>query len=158
MAAHSVHVDKILFLEAFGRDIPFHDAVAQSTYLDLETGDVMGFYDDDEEAYMEVGIPVEDNRSLREQVASTPDRYLEIPGLDHNEHHEILREFLASDSIEDPVLRAQAQEAYSGSIGRWKEAVADEGIVHQFYQFCDDAVRARAEAFLQEHGVQVVWR
>src|SRR6266542_6395704 len=158
MTAQTLHVDKILFLEAFGRDVPFHDAMAQSTYLDLETGELIWFYDDDDEAHMEAGIPVEENRSLREQVASAADRYLEIPGLDHSEHHEILREFLASDSIEDPALRAEAQEAYSGSIGGWKQAVTDEGIVHQFYQFCDDAVRARAEAFLQEHGVRVVWR
>ena len=158
MTAHTLHVDKILFLEAFGRDVPFHDAIPQSTYLDLETGELIWFYDDDDEAYMEAGIPAEENQALRELVASASARYLEIPGLDHSEHHEILREFLASDSIDDPALRAQAQEAYSGSIGGWKQAVADKGIVHQCYQFCDDAVRARAEAFLLEHGVQVVWR
>src|SRR6266702_2634456 len=149
MTAHTLYVDKILFLEAFGRDVPFRGAIAQSTYLDLETGELIWFYDDDDEAYMEAGIPVEENRSLRELVASESARYLEILGLGHSEHHEILREFLASDAIEDPTLRTQAREAYFGSIGGWKRAVADDGFVHQFYRFCDDAVRARAEAFLQ---------
>src|SRR6266542_3821534 len=158
MTAQTLHVDKILFLEAFGRGVPFHDDMAQSTYLDLETGELIWFYDDDDEAHMEAGIPVEENRSLREQVASASDRYLEIPGLDHGEHHEILREFLASDAIEDPALKAHAPEAYSGSIGGWKRAVPDEAIVHRFYQFCDDAVLVRAEAFLQGHGMHVVWR
>ncbi len=158
MTARTVHVDKVLFLEAFGRDVPFHDAIPQSTYLDLEIGEVIWVCDNDDEAYMEAGIPSEENRWLRQFVASASHRYLEIPGLDHSEHHEILREFLASDSIEDPVLRAQAQEAYLDSIGGWKEAVTDQGIVRQFCQFRDDAVRARAEAFLQDHSVQVIWR
>ncbi len=158
MTARTVHVDEVTFLGAFGRDVDFHDATPQSTYLDLETGDVIWVYDYDDGAYMEAGIPPEDNRSLRKLVASASHRYLTIPGRDHGEHHKILREFLASDSIEDPALRAQAQEAYFGSIGGWIKEVADQGIVDQFYQFRDDAVRARAEAFLQDHGVQVIWR
>ena len=158
MTARTVHIDEVLFLEAFGRDVTFHDAYPRSTYLDLETGEVIWVYDDDNDAYMEAGIPPEENRRRRELVDSRSHRYLEIPGLAHGEHHEILREFLASGSIKDPALRAQAQKAYFSSIGGWMEAVADQGIIDQFYEFRDDAVRARAEAFLRNHGVQVIWR
>ncbi len=158
MTAHTVHVDEVTFLGAFGRDVDFHDDVPQSTYLDLETGEVIWVYDNDDDAYMEAGIPPEENRRRRELVASRSHRYLEIPGLAHGEHHEILREFLASGSIKDPALRAWARKAYFSSIGGWMKAVDDQGIVDQFYQFRDDAVRARAEAFLQDHGVQVIWR
>ena len=158
MTARTVRIDEVFFLQAFGRDVPFHDAYPQPTYLDLETGEVIWVYDNDDDAYMEAGIPPEENRRRRELVASTSHRYLEIPGLDHGEHHEILRDFLASGSIKDPALRAWARKAYVSSIGGWMKAVDDQGIVDQFYQFRDDAVRARAEAFLQDHGVQVIWR
>ena len=93
---------------AFGRDVDFHDAYPQSAYLDRLTGDIIWLYDEDDDAYIEVGVAPEENRADRERVASDLHRYLEIPGLDHGDHHDILRRFLHSEWTEDTALRARA--------------------------------------------------
>ena len=91
-----VTIDKGLLLMAFGRDVDYHDTVPQLIYLDRHTGDIVWLYGSDDDAYMETGLPVEENREGREAVAAEPDRYLEIPGLDHEDHHRMLRLFLRS--------------------------------------------------------------
>jgi len=83
---------------------------------------------------------------------------LEIRGRDHGEHHDILREFLNSNWTDDEVLWAKAHDAYSGSIGGWKEEVDDQGAVNSYYEFRERRIRELAEAFLNEHGIQPVWR
>ncbi len=131
-------IDEVPFLEAFGRDVDFvdfHDTYPQSVYLDLQTGDLLWLYDDDEDAYSEARIPSEDNAADRQRVANSPARYLEIFGLDHGEHHEILQEFFNSDWTDDDDARLKAREAYFGSIGGWKKTVADERVVYAFYDF-----------------------
>ena len=102
-------------LEAFGRDVDFHDNYPQSVYLDLQRGDLLWLYDDDEDACAEAGISPEDNAADLQLVSSFPDRHLEIPGLDHGDHHEILRECLDSDWTDDDDARLKAREAYFGS-------------------------------------------
>ena len=75
-------IDQALFRMAFDRDKDFHDAYWQSTYLDLQTGDVFWVYEDDEQANSDCGIPASENKEMRECVSASPGRYLEIPGLD----------------------------------------------------------------------------
>jgi hypothetical protein len=152
-----VSIDEFQFLEAFGRDVDYHDVEPLSVYLDFETGKLLWVYDDDERAYGLTGIPPEDNAAERERVEASPDRYLEIPGLDHGDHHEILREFLDSDWTDDADAWRWAREAYIGSIGKWKRAVHDEKVVHAFYDFRDGAIKDSAEQFLREHGVEAQW-
>ncbi len=74
-------IDEVLFLDAFGRDVDFHDNYPQSVYLDLETSHLLWVYDDDEDGYWDAGIPSEDNAVDRQRVANSPARYLEILGL-----------------------------------------------------------------------------
>ena len=148
----------MLFMMAFGRDVDFHDACPQSTYLDRCTGEIVWLYEDDDDAYGEVGIPPEENCKGRERIAAEPERYLEIPGLDHGDHHDILRQFLRSDWTGDDARWRRAGEAYSGSIGRWKRDVRDEEAVHAFHAFQEEQIAKLAEEFLLENGVVPEWR
>ena len=151
-------IDRTLFTMAFGRDVDFHDSYPQSTYLDRRTGVVIWLYEDDEDAYAEAGIPAEINRQGRERVAADAERYLEIPGFDHGEHHEILRQFLRSDWTDNDARWRRAEAAYSGSIGRWKRDVRDEGAVYAFYDFQEKRIAELAEEFLRENGIVPAWK
>lgn len=137
-----------MFLMAFSRDVDFHDNCPQSTYLDLLTGDVVWLYDNDHDAHMEAGLAPEENHADRERVASDPDRYLAIPGLDHGDHHDILNRFLRSERTRDESLRQRAGQVYSGSIGRWKRDVGNDEAVHAFYAFREEEIDKLAEEFL----------
>jgi len=151
-------IDRELFTLAFGRDVDFHDPCPTSTYLDLRTGAVYWVYQDDNDAYLDFGIPIEDKRASRERVKATPNLYLEIPGLNHGDHHEILREFLESDGTEDAEERERARNAYSGSVGGWKKSQEDESIAHAFYDYRDQSTTQMAEDFLRKHGIEPDWR
>lgn len=151
-------IDQSLFMMAFGRDVDYHHIVSQLTYLDRRTGELIWFYETDDDAYMEAGIPADENRQERERVAADSDRYLEIPGLDHGNHHEILKAFLNSDWTDDEQQRRNAEMAYFGSIGGWEESVNDQDVVHSFYDFRDQKIRMLAEEFLQENGINPDWK
>ena len=147
-----------MFVLAFGRDVDFHDVCPQSTYLDRHIGDVVWLYDNDCDADMEAGIPAEENCEGRERVAAEPERYLEIPGLDHGDHHDILRRFLRSAWTDDDALWQRAAQAYSGSIGRWKRDVRDRGAVLAFHAFQEERIAKLSEEFLSENGIVPQWR
>ena len=87
-----------------------------------------------------------------------PDHYLEIPGLDHGDHHDILKAFLRSDWTDNEERSRNAEMAYFGSIGGWKESVNDEEAVHRFYDFREQKITILAEEFLQEYGISPIWK
>ena len=91
-------------------------------------------------------------------VAAAPERYLEIPGLGHGEHHEILRQFLGSDWTDDETRLRRADAAYSVSIGRWKTDVGDEGAVDAFHEYQEAQIARMAEGFLRENGIAPDWK
>lgn len=153
-----VTIDQAMFSMAFDRDMDFEDVYPISTYLNLESGDVVWIYENDGDAYMDAGISPEENCATRDQVNALPNRYLEIPGLGHGEHHEILREFLDSDWTEDLEEHARARSAYFGSIGGWKKSVSNQSIVHSFNNYRDRKTLQLAEEFLREHGIKPAWR
>jgi len=152
-----VSIDENMFIEAFQRDEDF-EQYPQQAYLDLETGEVIWVFDEDYDADMWAGIDPEENTALRDQVEASPERYLEFRGRDHGEHHSILREFLYSNWTDDKKLWIQVQEAYSGSIGGWKEKLDDQNIVHAYYEFRDRKIKELAEEFFHEHNIQPIWR
>ena len=96
-----VVVNELMFIDAFERDEVFTDPYFQIAFLDLETGDVIWIFEEDDDAEMYAGIDPEENAALRTEIDTYPERYLEIPGRDHGEHHDILREFLNSNWTED---------------------------------------------------------
>jgi hypothetical protein len=152
-----LEIDEMLFRQAFDRDADFHDAFPQSPYLNMETGEILWAYEDDEDAYMDIGAPSYENQAIRELIAASPDRYLEIPGLAHCDHHDILREFLDSDWTEDENTKNMARDAYFGSIGGWKRSLDDSSILHAFYDFRDHKTKQMAEEFLRKHGIDPQW-
>ncbi len=133
-------IDKDLFLMAFGRDADYDNMGAEFGYPDRQTGALIWFFETDDDAEFLAGYPAEENRRDRERVEADPNRYLEIPGLDHGEHHDILKAFLRSRWSDDEWRRLNAEECYSGSIGRWKKQVRDRDAVHAYYDFRDNRV------------------
>lgn len=152
-----ISVDEFMFLEAFQRDEDY-EHYAQSTYLDLKTGELLWIFDDDHDDEMWAGMEPEENAALREKVEAAPERYLEIRGRDHGEHHDILLEFLNSNWTDDENLCAQVRDAYSGSIGGWKEEIDDQNVVNAYYDFRERKIRELAEEFLHENDIQPIWR
>jgi hypothetical protein len=147
-----------MFVDAFERDVDFHLEYPQSAYLDLETGEVVWVFEEDEDAEMAAGIEPEENQAVRERIDASPERYLEIPGRNHGEHHDILREFLNSGWTDDNELKSMAQQAYTGSIGRWKQTVDNRDVVHAYYDFRESFIEQMAEEFLHEHDIEPLWR
>lgn len=144
------------FIEAFGRDVDYDGLCEQSTYLDIETGEMIWIYEDNEDAEFTYGVPKEENMANKNRVEGDPERYLEVKGLDHGEHHDILLEFLDSYWTEDEELRRKAKEAYSGSIGGWKDAVHDDDALYSYYDFRDRKIEAMADEFLRKNGIELV--
>jgi hypothetical protein len=155
----TISIAEVSFFDAFGIDADFHDLYPQAVYLDIEAGDVIWIFEEDQDAEMVAGIDPRENQKLREKIeSSTEEKYFEIPGRSHAEHHEILQEFLKSNWTSDGKLRKRVYDAYSGSIGRWIEAVDDRTVVHTYYDFRDSKIKEIAEEFLQEHGIKPLWR
>ena len=71
-----VIVDEIMFIQAFSRDEVFSDLSSESAHLDLETGEVLWVFDDDDDAETYAGIDPEENGALRNQFG---DRWRQAP-------------------------------------------------------------------------------
>jgi hypothetical protein len=149
-------IDCMGFCRAFGRDADFEDTSPQTTYLDRETGEVLWVFNADDDA-SDVGVTPEENEEIRLRIAAAPGRYLKLPGLGHHEHHGILQEFLDSDWTEDNDAKADALDAYHGSIGGWKAAARDTGAVEAYYDYRDAAVQKMVENFLRRNGIEPQW-
>jgi len=148
---HSLPIDQELFKLAFGRDVDSHDPYPLTTYLDRRTGEIDWVYEKDEDAEGE-GIPLSDNRAMRERTKTAPDQYLELPGLTHGAHHDILKEFLNTECPEE------AQGDYFGSIGGWIQSLDDDNVKHKYFDFRDRKIRQMGEDFLKGHGIQPLWK
>ncbi len=153
----ALEIDRPMFMMAFGRDVNYHDIYPQSTWLDLDTGDVIWVYEYDDDASI-AGFSSEENCYWHKCIETEPKRYLEIPGLDHGDHHEILKRFLRSDWSNDEEQMQRAYDAYSGSIGRWKRAVDDSETVKAFYRFQDARIATLAGDFLKKNGITPNWK
>ena len=152
----SFKLDQAMFLMAFERDVDYQNDPPEEIYLDLVTGDLAWVYDedDDAEAY---GLSPDENRDMRERIEAEPKRFLLIPALFHEEHHDILKAFLASDWTEDEDQHEVARMAYLGSIGGWKKAINDQKVIRAYNQFCDQRIVELADEFLSSHGIKVDW-
>lgn len=162
---HSLKIDHMSFMMAFERDVDYSLGSPQISYLDLKTGEILWIYVDDWDADMEAGIPEEENQALRMKVESSPNDYLEIPGLTHDEHHKILREFLNSDWTDNEELKNSVQEVYYNvgcSIGRWRKIILESynsyEIPNTFEKYKETCIEQMAIEFLAENGIEPMWR
>ncbi len=151
-----LRIDQAIFVMAFERDVDYEDHFSLEAHLDLQTGEVEWLYEADDDATMD-GLSAAENRAQREHIEVEPERFLLIPGLDHGDHHDILRAFLASDWTDNEALRETAREAYFGSIGGWKESINDRDVIEAYYRFRDQQMVELAEEFLLDHGVEADW-
>jgi hypothetical protein len=155
-SAHPVkppRIDRKQFLHAFRRDTRFHDHVPRRVYLDRHTGDVLWVYENDtdaEGAGMRAGL----NDEHRAQVEATPARFLEIPGSTHDQHHQILRDFLQSDWTQDEHEKALARAVYAESIGGWIRSVENEHAVKAYFEYKEMRLREMAHQFLRDNHIK----
>ena len=150
-------IDQELFNMAFCRDVDFHDICETYTYLDLNSGEIIWVYADDESAYINYGVEIEDNQDLRKKIKKYSDHYLIIPGLDHGDHHEILKEFINSDWIDDENSKLNARNAYFGSIGGWLKNVSDDDAILAYNAFRDEKHEQLMEKYLIDSGIDPRW-
>jgi len=133
-----IKIDMDVFLMGFSRDVDFHNSCPQSVFLDLDNGEVLWVYEEDDDASFDGGIPEAENKANRERISNTPERYLEIPGFDHGDHHQILRDFLESEWTDD------------------KELWQNDSIFYAYYRYRDSVMREEAIGFLNNHGIEPI--
>ena len=114
-------IDSCHFMMGFGRDDDY-EAHPTEVYVDLETGDVIWVYLEDEHASSN-GIPSEDNKLERKKIESNKARYFLLRPFSHGEQHEILKEFLKSNWTDDDEARTSASLCYHKSFGWWKKEI-----------------------------------
>ena len=149
-------IDQILFFNhAFSIDEGFQP-YQDEAYLCKETGEFLFLIDKMADYY---DSSCDKNY---EAVAKNPDRYLRIPKTTHDEHHEILKDFLSSiknsDSFHESEIK-YANEAYKSakSIGFWKKQVSEE-MYYAYKDFREKVLETEAEEWLRKNGIEVVWK
>ena len=150
-------IDRSMFEMAMNYDNTWAEG-PEISYLDRETGEVLWVFENDEDAESIVDIPAEENRALREAAEAAPDRYLEIPGVDHADHHDFPRRFPRSSWTDDDEAWGRAYDAYRGSIGRRKDAVNDRDVIHAYYRFQEQQVLEIGVEYLRDNGIEPEWK
>ena len=148
---------------AFDRDVN-STPYPQFWYLNVENGEFLLMYENDNYAVCEVGVPAEEvdisaeeNRVIREIIRTAPGRYLLIPGLKYEDHQKILQEFLDSAWTDDKEVWSNAKNANSSHIRGWIDSVPEE-VANVFYDFRDCKTQQMAEEFLRAHGIEPEWK
>ena len=162
---HSTHVrrltvDKCALSTAFEQmACDFDGDGPDNTYLDIQTGQLIDVYFDDDIAADEMNEDPSMNRVRREAVEADPGRYLEIPERTTEDDHEMIEGFLNSKWTTDQKLWRFAQDAYQGAIGRWRRRVREDHpeVIHKWNEFQEHAQQRRIIEWLAEHGIEAVW-
>ena len=132
-----------------------------TAFLNVKSGDIHWVYENDEDAAEIMGSAhdgAQDNADLRAEILRSPDRFVEIPVIEHSERCGMLGEFLSSDWTDDGYAKQRAKEADQRSIRRWVSDVDDDETVDAFRTFQANAIQASAEDFLRDHGIEADWR
>tara|TARA_R110002073_G_scaffold243209_5_gene405376 strand:- start:1047 stop:1520 length:474 start_codon:yes stop_codon:yes gene_type:complete len=151
-------INNALFIIAFNRDSNFHNPSDQTAYLDLKSGDIFWVYDSDHDAEMD-GFSAEDNRRNQALLASRPKDFINIDGLSHDVHHDIIKDFLASSWTDDKEQHSSAMGVYYGrnSIGYWVKNVEDDEAITGYHRFKDERIHELGLEFLKQHEIEPEW-
>lgn len=127
-------------------------------YLDLESGDIMWLFNDDEDA-VPWNADLVENAAKRVKVREFPGRYLNVFDEIAQDNRCFLEHFLNSDWTDDEELQQRVSHAYDGySIGRWVNAVNDEYVVHLYEDFRTNEIKKIAEKYLRKRNIKVIWQ
>lgn len=152
-----LNIDTYPFMLAFEHSNDYETGdTKRTTYLDRDTGELLWVYAEDRDATFYEGLAPEDNAELRAHIAAAPKRYLEIRGLTHDDHHDLLHAFLESDWTDDDDMRLIAHLAYYGSIGEWRHQVGEE-IYAAFEAYRIDVIQGLAERWLVKNRIMPIW-
>lgn len=132
------------------------------TYLDKETGELLGVARDRDAVVAEMGTAVADDLVANEPlVRSNPDRFLLVDVMRHGHHHDVMQEFLESRWTASDEQRRHATGIYypKKSIGCWLRDIDDDEAISTYFDFKEPANVRLAERFLRGNGVtDFVWR
>lgn len=149
-------IDRIAFMMAFSADADFHVHLeGQVTFLDKCTGCLEYSVADRGRVAIEMGWDAVEDMSDADFFARRPEQYLEISGMPHGLHHQVLQEFLASDWVSEQKRRDHATNIYYSrrSIGYWLKSVGDQDAIDAYFLFKEHAYLRLAQEFLSENGV-----
>jgi len=163
MLGKKLEIDSGLFEIAFNVDVDYREPYPMTKYLNLVTGEILFIYDEDDAAACDGLDPIY-NKKLKKIVHKNRQQYIKITGLSHGTEHEILKDFLASNWIEDESVKTIAQGCYFKSIGGWKnelkkrDDVDADFIICEWHRFHDQAVEGLKEKFLLDNNIDFKWR
>jgi hypothetical protein len=139
-----IRVDKGSLMPWLGQDADFMEYPCQ-VYLHRETGEVVGVYEQDEDATL-AGVAEDENRRRRQEVATGFGVFLEIPIPDHGQRHAWFREFLKTRDQES---------AYFGSITDWLETYGTDEDWDDWRDFESERVIQHAVQVAEAAGVTI---
>lgn len=134
--------DAQLVISYFGQDSDY-SSQRGSCVLDRSNLSIQWILDDNEL-----------DADLLSSIDKHPERYLAIPTLNHDDHHDILRMFIGTEWTDDVQLREAAKTAYLPmSIGAWREKVNDR-TWNEFDNFRETRCTELLTAFFNQHGFE----
>jgi len=149
-------IDKDIFMMTFSSDANYHvDFEDMDNFLDKKTGTLKYGITNRDSLILLMGEEAVEDFTDSSFYNERPDRYLEIPGMSHGEHHSVMQNFLNSDWTDDQARIDHASNVYypRKSIGYWLKNVGDQRAVDAYFAFREVDNLRLAEEFLRENGV-----
>lgn len=121
------------------------------SFVDRETGKVITVSLDDLRAAEEVDEEDADEKCLA--IVIDPGRYAWLPRKDEVNDWEIMEEFC--EAVESPKQRERLLRAIrgSGAFGHFKDLASDFGLLEEWYEFHEDALREIAEEWCDANRI-----
>lgn len=148
---------EMLLRKEFERDQDY-EAYTDRAYLAKTGGDVIWVYENPS-IY---GLDEEENDLNQAEIEENPDDYVEVPTLSHTDHHNILKDFLASDWTDNKQLKQVVEGFYYGpnSIGLWKKQLFESidsayEIWEAYLGFKDQCIDLMFKDFLNKYGYEL---